>query len=164
MPLKVLVVIDNDFRFAEPSAPGSHDFTFTTLVSALTSAGMLVTKAHLGTDGTADIQNFKFKTSVNLLDFDVIWMIGHDGRNDLNSMGTSPDFLIPEERQAIARYMAAGGGVFATGDHDSIGSVMCGNLPRVRAMRSWYGENDAKSPMPSGFPHNFPVITVGRAD
>jgi hypothetical protein len=164
MPTKVLIVIDDDFRFNEPAAPGSADFTFTTLVSALTDAGMQVTKAHLADDATADIPNFKFKTSVNLLDFDVVWLIGHDGRNDLNSSGDSQPVIIAEERQTIARYMAAGGGVFATGDHDSIGSVMCGNLPRVRAMRSWYGVNDSTSPMPAGFPRNFPVITTGRAD
>jgi hypothetical protein len=159
---KVLIVLDDDFRFAEPAA--TADFTFTTFVAALTGAGMQVTKAHLATDATADIQNFSFKTSVNLLDFDMMWLMGRAGRNALDSTGSSDPFLAADERQAIARFMAAGGGVFATGDHDSIGSVMCGNLPRVRAMRSWYGVNDATSPMPAGFPRNFPVITAGRAD
>ena len=159
---KVLVVLDDDFRFAEPAA--TADFTFTTLVAALTGAGMQVTKVHLATDATADIQNFSFKTSVNLLDYDVMWLMGRAGRNAIDATGSSDPFLAADERQAIARFMAAGGGVFATGDHDSIGSVMCGNLPRVRAMRSWYGVNDATSPMPVSFPRNFPVITAGRAD
>ena len=159
---KVLIVLDEDFRFAEPAA--TADFTFTTLVAALTGAGMQVTKAHLQTDTTADIQNFSFATSVNLLDFDAIWLIGRGGRNSIDATGTSDPFLAASERQAIARFMAAGGGVFATGDHDSIGSVMCGNLPRIRAMRSWYGANDSTSPMPGSFPRNFPTLTAGRAD
>jgi hypothetical protein len=159
---KVLIVLDADFRFAEPAA--TPDFTFTTLVSALTGAGMQVTKAHLGTDATADVQNFSFRTSVNLLDFDVLWLLGRAGRNSTDGSGTSAPYLAADERQSIARFMAAGGGVFATGDHDSIGSVMCGNLPRVRAMRCWYGANDTTSPMPNTFPRNFPVISAGRAD
>ena len=76
---KVLIVIDGDFRFAEPAA--TPDFTFIELVSALTGAGMQVTKAHRGSDGTADIPDFSFLTSVNLLDFDVLWLFGRAGRN-----------------------------------------------------------------------------------
>lgn len=162
MVIKVLIVIDTDFRFAEPAS--TPDFTFATLVATLTAAGMQVTKAHLGVDATADISNFHFDTSVNLLDFDALWLISHNGRNSTTSTGNSPAPIPDNEVQAIARYMAAGGGVFATGDHDSLGSVMCGTIPRVRAMRSWYGVNDGTSNMPSSFPVNFPVITAGRAD
>ena len=32
--------------------------------------------------------------------------------------------------------MQAGGGVFATGDHDGLGSALCGRIPRVRYMRN----------------------------
>src|SRR5215467_3237996 len=119
---KVLIVLDADFQFSGVNTV-SADFTFTTLVAALTDAGMQVTKAHLQTDATADIQNFSFSTSVNLLDFDAIWLMGRAGRNALDSSGSSDPVLAAGERQAIARFMAAGGGVFATGDHDSIGSV-----------------------------------------
>ena len=102
---KVLIVLDDDFRFAEPAA--TADFTFTTLVAALTGAGMQVTKAHLATDATADIQNFSFKTSVNLLDFDMMWLMGRAGRNALDSTGSSDPFLAADERQAIARFIPA---------------------------------------------------------
>jgi hypothetical protein len=40
--------------------------------------------------------------------------------------------------------MNAGGGVFATGDHENIGIYMCGEIPRVRSMRKWK-ENETPS-------------------
>jgi hypothetical protein len=163
MSIKVLVVIDADFRF--DGLPPTPDFTFTTLVGALVGAGFQVTKAHRGTDPTADLQNFTFNgAGVNLLAFDAVWLIGREGRNSVDSTGTSPTLLPDAEVVAIASYMAAGGGVFATGDHDSIGAVMCGKIPRVRAMRAWFGINDAASPMAVTFPRNFPSLHADRAD
>src|SRR5262249_2274179 len=38
---------------------------------------------------------------------------------------------------AIARFMDRGGGIFAVGDHDGVGSKMGGNILRVRLMRRW---------------------------
>jgi hypothetical protein len=160
MAYKVLLVLDGTYRFAEPAA--TQDFTYIALVGALTDAGVLVTKAHRDSDATADIQNFNFQTSVNLLDFDVLWLIGHHGRNMVGTSGTFN--LDPPQLEAIARFMEAGGGVFATGDHDSIGADMCGSIPRIRAMRTWYGAGDLVSPMPAGFPRNFPATGTGRAD
>ncbi len=161
MAYKVLLVLDGTYRFAEPH--NTQDFTYLALVGALTDAGILVTKAHRETDVTADIQNFNFNgAGVNLLDYDVLWLIGHHGRNMFGNSGLFN--LDPPQLAAIARFMAAGGGVFATGDHDSIGSDMCGSIPRVRAMRTWYGAGDPVSPMPASFPRNFPATGVGRAD
>ncbi len=160
MAYKVLIVLDGTYRFAEPH--DTQDFTYIALVGALTDAGVLVTKAHRETDVTADIQNFNFNSSVNLLDFDVLWMIGNRGRNITGTSGTFN--LDPPQLAAIARFMEAGGGVFATGDHDSIGADMCGSIPRVRAMRCWYGSGDPVSPMPASFPRNFPALGTGRAD
>ncbi len=159
---QILIVLDGGYRFSE--ATGIPDFTYTTLVDAIVSGGHQVTKAHRQADGSADVTSFNFATSGSLLDHDVIWLIGFEGRNSTNSTGTSPAGISDTEIAAIARFMAAGGGVFATGDHDSIGAAMCGRIPRVRAMRCWYGANDSASPMPAAFPRNFPVITAGRAD
>src|SRR5258708_34238697 len=92
-----------------------------------------------------------------------MWSGGGGGRTAVNSPGSSGGGVGDGEIAAIAAFMAAGGGVFATGDHDSIGSEMCGHIPRVRAMRSWYGINDSASPMPGGFPRNFPSIPAARA-
>ena len=159
---KVLIVLDGIFRFS--ATDGQADFTFIELFNALTSAGHQVTKAHRQTDGSANIQSFNFATTGNLLDYDVIWLIGYAGRNAVSGTGTSGSGISDAEIAAIAQFMAAGGGMFATGDHDSIGAEMCGHIPRIRAMRSWYGINDSASPMPPIFPRNFPVITGGRGD
>jgi hypothetical protein len=159
---RILIVLDGQYRFSE--ATGTPDFTYTALVAALASAGHQVTKAHRQTDGSADTQSFNFATSGNLLDYEVIWLIGNDGRNSLTATGTTGAGIGDPEIAAIARFMSAGGGVFATGDHDSIGAAMCGKIPRVRAMRCWYGANDGASPMPASFPRNFPPVTPGRAD
>lgn len=162
---RVLIVLDGEYRFTGADASGTDDFTYITLVNALESAGHVVTKAHRQSDTSGGVlQTFNFDTSVNLLDFDVLWLIGHAGRNSTTSIGTSAASIDDIQLRAIARFMAAGGGVFATGDHDSIGSVMCGRIPRVRSMRCWFGVNDSASPMPAGFPRNFPVITSLRAD
>ena len=167
MAIKVLIVLDGSYRF-EPNNGGTAGFTFTALVAALTNAGMNVSRAHrlTGGDGDTGLNNFKFQTP-QLFDYDVIWMFGHEGRNAISQSGTSPDALPQPEREAIARYMNAGGGVFATGDHDSIGAVMCGQLKRIRAMRSWYGPNDPAAlanAFPVPFPANFPPTTSERAD
>ena len=52
-------------------------------------------------------------------------MLGYNsGTNDRRPI--SDDELL-----AIARFMEAGGGVYATGDHDSVGSDMAGRIPRA---------------------------------
>lgn len=59
------------------------------------------------------------------------------------------------EVAAIARFMDAGGGVFATGDHEDLGAGLCARLPRVRNMRRWFwraaGPN-GEPPAPFGTP------------
>lgn len=60
--------------------------------------------------------------------FDVVFLFGYNGEG-------SPLSAAATDR--IAAFMEAGGGVFATGDHDDLGAGMCGQLPRVRHMRRW---------------------------
>jgi len=174
---RVLIVLDGAFRFSIGTTT-DPDFTYTALVDALTSGGHTVTKAHRNTAtslGGIDtspgvITDYHFHTNNllndpgNLLNYDVIWLIGWEGRNSPTSTGDSPAGIGDAEIAAIARFMAAGGGVFATGDHDGIGNVMCGRIPRVRAMRSWFGANDNALNKPAGLPDNFPSLTVDRAD
>lgn len=166
MAINVLIVIDGAFLFENNT--GTPDFSFATLVSTLTGAGFQVTKANRDADPNADIPDFNFALSTNLLNFDVIWMIGDGGLNDTANPpvmeGTKPP-LDAAQLNAIANFMEAGGGVFAVGDHYSLGSAMCGQIPRVRVMRSWYGENDtSKPPALASVPDNFPVFGIGRAD
>jgi hypothetical protein len=157
------MVIDGAFRF-ETGTAQDPDFTYNVLYGVLMGAGFEVTRQHRDGDPGLMLPAFKF-TDIDLLQFDVIWMIAHHGRNSGMMTGDSGAFNIhDDEIAAIARFMDAGGGVFAVGDHDGVGADMCGHIPRIRAMRSWYGVNDTASPMPAGFPRNFPQITAGRAD
>jgi len=177
MPIKVLVVIDDDFRFdigatPPPASSSSRDFTFTALTTALENAGFEVTRANRGADSTAtpDFAPFAFNAPPaghSLLEFDVIWMIGLEGRNVETPPDSLPGGLGPDQLNAIAAYMEAGGGVFATGDHDSVGANMGGWIPRVRVMRTWYGASDTHSPFGGGRPaelNNFSRSDGGRAD
>jgi len=74
------------------------------------------------------ITGFHFVNSVNLKSFDQVWLFGILGGNS---------YLQAAEVTAIEEYMDGGGGIFATGDHGSLGRGMCGNIPRVKDMRLW---------------------------
>jgi hypothetical protein len=166
MSVKVLFVIDGAFQFQ--SSPTTN-FTFNALVSTLQGAGFQVTLANRETvtDTSGAISNFNFATSVDLLDFEVIWMIGDGGLN-INSKGTTvvegqAGQLDSAQLNAIANFMELGGGVFAVGDHYGLGADMCGQIPRVRVMRSWYGDTTRGAPPPN-VPLNFSAYGIGRAD
>ncbi len=170
MAINVLIIIDGKYRFDEPA--NVQDFTYKVLVDTLSAdPNMNVATAHrenLDPSASLHAENpddaFDLTTH-DLLQYDVIWMFGYNGRNAIPPGGGNSAASIPEaEIAALTRFMDAGGGVFATGDHDSIGSVLCGHIPRIRAMRCWFGPNDGTSPMPVGFPSNFDVMGPGRAD
>src|SRR2546429_5737374 len=111
---KVLIVLDDEFGFEVANGP-DLDFTYTELVNALPAAGHQITKALGGTDASPGvIQSFKFAnplnllgTPLNLLDFDVIWLISHAGRNSPDSTGTSGLGIGDDQVAAIARFMEA---------------------------------------------------------
>lgn len=67
-----------------------------------------------------------FDATVTTTSYDQIWLFGLGG-----------PALTDTEVQNIAAFMDDGGGVFATGDHESLGYALCGQLPRVRKMRDW---------------------------
>nr|BBD50175.1 hypothetical protein [Haliea sp. ETY-M] len=167
------MVLDGEYRFAQAPAPephtGAQDFTYSALVQTLEDAGMTVYKAHRDADAdvTADENGFDFSTH-DLLAYDVIWLFGYHGRNAFppGSGGSSGDHLLSAaEHAALEAYMDAGGGVFATGDHDSIGADTGGHITRVRAMRTWFGANDTQAAtLPAGFPLNHDVVGTLQAD
>jgi len=164
MANKILIVFDGFYRFAEPAA--SPDFTFIRLVEILTNADMQVTKAHRDSDSSADIENFSFDSNdpaERIDQFDQIWMFGAHGRVGSPPGNSGTNNLQASEITALEDYMNAGGGVFATGDHESIGADMCGRVPRLRLMRAWYGDDDNASPMPDDFPKNFSQVRDNRA-
>ncbi len=79
-------------------------------------------------------------TVENLRNFHELWLFGHVAR-----VGDAPrgEELAKVELAAIATFMNAGGGVFATGDHEDLGIQMCGDVPRVRSMRRWIWKKTA---------------------
>ena len=79
--------------------------------------------------------------------YDQVWLFGRDSSNGSgdNPSGWS-NTLAEKELRLLAEFMTASGGfagrepggVFATGDHGSIGAGLCGFVPRVRTMRRWF--------------------------
>lgn len=85
-----------------------------------------------GAAGGATLPNFRFDDAshgVLKTRYDVVFLfgVGREGFNQIDS----------GELAALGRFMQAGGGVFATGDHESLGASMGRDIPRVRAMRFW---------------------------
>jgi hypothetical protein len=99
-------------------------------------------------DNCPDIPNFTFHKEVFGIDkYDQVWLFG-DAAEGTNENEEPP--LTQSELEVLARFMNEGGGVFATGDHMSLGYAMCGSVPRVRSMRRWCyfkcGQDDLKAP------------------
>ncbi len=124
-PQKILMVADGlDF--------GTGGFGLSEFVSIIRAAGHAVTTAHRFGDANATITtpyNFaSAATPLTLANYDQVWLFG-----------ASTLALQPAEQTTIATFMQKGGGMFATGDHETIGAGMGANLPRVRSMRNWSG-------------------------
>ena len=133
--VKVLLVCDSGLNFGV----GGFDLSeFLTTFNELESQSFVnyeVTLAHRQTITNSPnpvvvdhISNFRFDTSVNLDDFDQVWLFAIDP----NTPG-----IPAAEVNAIEAYMDGGGGLFATGDHGALGKTMCGEIPRVKKMRYW---------------------------
>lgn len=148
--INVLVVGDGNFEAQNPPAQGisfapgqdvtDDTFTVSEFVWLLRNnpvPAISVDTAHRRNDPNATFQNFNFATSLDLSKYDVIWLFGYEGWN----YGATPygSAISDAELLAITQFMDSGGGVFATGDHAGMGSFLCGRIPRVRAMRKWFG-------------------------
>jgi hypothetical protein len=97
----------------------------------------VLTEAAIKARTGADIVGFRFNQTfavngVNhtIADYDMVLFFSID-RGD-------PDNTLQAEADAIAQFMENGGGFFATGDHENLGSPLCGIIPRVRSMRRWW--------------------------
>lgn len=141
-PQKILMVTDGSLNF------GTGGFGLSEFKDIVTSAGHTVSTAHRS--GVAPVTiagNFNFQTAataVTVANYDQLWLFGY-----------STAALTAQEQQVIATFMANGGGVFATGDHATIGAGMGNNLPRVRLMRDW-----VSVPMSSQTRHDT-VVDIG---
>uniref|UniRef100_B0T0G8 Uncharacterized protein n=1 Tax=Caulobacter sp. (strain K31) TaxID=366602 RepID=B0T0G8_CAUSK len=123
-----------------------------------------ITKAHRDAPGPggeaamkastgADVVGFRFDQgfTVNgvarvLADYDMVLLFAIErGAEDID-----PAFA--PQTEAIAQYMEKGGGFFATGDHEDLGSEVGRIIPRVRSMRRWWSPYNPKGhpPAPEG--------------
>jgi hypothetical protein len=107
---------------------------------------------------------------VDLTVYDEIWLFsdeGYDG-TPIGPIGppgpVEPGGLTDSELAAITKFMQAGGGVFATGDHDGLGSAVGGLIPRVRFMRKWYSPDDTSPGIPPLAMTNWPGGGKTRRD
>lgn len=124
-PQRVLVVTDGGLGFNP-----ADDFGLTEFISVIQVSGHAITTAHRNGDPLATIPgNFNFSTAaipVTTANYDQIWLFG---------VNATP--LLAAERTTIEAFMQSGGGVFATGDHSSLGFGMGAHIPRARSMRDW---------------------------
>ncbi|KAN0098276.1 hypothetical protein V8E51_013939 [Hyaloscypha variabilis] len=92
--------------------------------------------------------------SIDLTFYDEIWLFGFEGYDHGSVVGPAepktgePGGLTESELAAITSFMEGGGGLLATGDHDGLGSGMCGRIPRCRYMRKWYSKDDSSTGQP----------------
>jgi hypothetical protein len=139
---------------------GDAYFGLSEFINTLTSSTayfnrVLVTKAHRDTDvrGAADIEHFRFDQH-DLSRYDEIFLFGVAGPGETDAPMTDAELA------ALAAFMNGGGGVFATGDHEDLGVVLNGRVPRVRSMRKWYWPN----PGPLGEPVAPDALGAGRIE
>lgn len=108
---------------------------------------------------------------LDLTIYDEIWIFsdeGYDGQDTpvgppLGGTG-EPGGLTDSELAAITNFMQQGGGVFATGDHDGLGSAVGGRIPRLRYMRKWYSQFDSSPNIPPLAVRNWPGGGTTRQD
>ena len=174
-PINLLVVVDGIFIHGpQVTAAGTPDqrdvsFTINTLITTLTQnvdPPIKVTRATRNpTDPTPGVlTSFTFSGSVpDLSVYDEIWLFGYEGSNYTAVLDPIP-FISQAELKAIADFMEGGGGVMAVGDHDGLGSVMCGMIPRVRSMRAWFDPLDTDLSIPPQAPRNLPGEGPPRGD
>jgi len=134
--VKVLVVTDGALNFGSGGFGLSEFLTAFNALETQSWVNYEVTLAHRSSIINSPnpvvvnhISNFKFDSSVNLSDFDQLWMF---------AISSSPGGgLSSAEVNAVEQFMDGGGGVFATGDHGFLGSQMCGGIARIKDMRYW---------------------------
>ncbi|MCA0233598.1 MAG: hypothetical protein LCH91_24275 [Bacteroidetes bacterium] len=150
--VKVLVVTDGGLNFGTGVVGLSEFLTAFNQLQATTWNNYQITLGHRSSSPPSlnplvvnQISSFNFQTSVNLNDFDQVWLFGINSGSGLSQ----------SELSVVEAYMNGGGGLFATGDHGNLGSALCGNIPRVKDMRYWTdtpagASNDANEVSMSG--------------
>jgi len=92
-----------------------------------------------------------------------VWFFSDTGLNN-GVLQNLANQMTNTELARLAEFMNRGGGVFAVGDHDGLGSQMCGRILHVRTMRKWFAEGDPYPNKPPTAPGNWPADGAERAD
>lgn len=152
-PVKVLIVADG-LDFSEGGfgltafvrtlldMPGRHVRFRITLahINAAAASQMMPAEARI----VNRITSFKFDNAAHFaVDmYDEVFLFGI--ASTFGARGTASngqpypaDRLADPELRLITQFMNAGGGLFATGDHGSLGRALCHAIPRARNMRLW---------------------------
>lgn len=139
---KILVVTDG-LSFLADDNFGLSEFVITLRGSIIHGMSPEVITARFNPDPLATISRktdsqhidaFKFSDPVHGLNrtrYDVVFIMALN-RTDSPKLSDEAGAL-----DAITIFMQAGGGLFATGDHEDLGAAMCQEIPRVRTMRYW---------------------------
>jgi hypothetical protein len=176
--VKILVVTDSGGGFNKSPLTGTNDPNafhlgeFLNVLQTTTWDGfsLQVVKAHrenrVAANIGADLVNFRFDTH-DLKQYDEILLfpIRRDG-DSLDVPSGSParsSNATDAEVKAIAEFMDAGGGVFATGDHEDLGAGLCARLPRIRNMRRWYWDSVGPNGEPIA-PRGTPGVFMGHPE
>ena len=132
-PLRLLIVADGLIHFSATKF-GLSEFIQKGITTGVNPWSHLeITTARRGEDfdRCSNLCDFVFdKSSFGIEKFDQVWLFGQEGEE--------APHIQDSEIEVIADFMNHGGGVFATGDHKSLGAAMCGGIPRVRKMRKWF--------------------------
>ncbi len=140
--VKILIVIDDGGGYSEFGGFHLGQILKVLATDSPPHVAFEVTKAHRQTGEGADLNGFRFDAH-DLGQYSQIWLFGIERENEK---------LGAKELKALSQFMDAGGGVFATGDHENLGQAMCAEVPRVRSMRRWYWPNagpNGELPAPS---------------
>jgi hypothetical protein len=137
---RILIVTDGTLGYNANAAFGLTRFIEGITLGAGVTVKPILTLAHRGFTNVTNVPigpdvytvktNFDFATAtpaVTIANYDQIWLFGIESAGDL----PVPQVTI------VAEFMNSGGGVFATGDHATLGRQMSGRLPRIRHMREW---------------------------
>jgi hypothetical protein len=158
--VKILILTDGDGAFDQVT---QHRFGLTVLVDALTADvqdGMsyAVTTAHRYPKATypqaeaAQVDHFIFDENFAAAKYDEVWLFGIASSNPSGPYHDPTGYaLAASELEVLQDFMDAGGGVFATGDHDDLGRDLCGTIPRVHNMRRWNFDYAQAGPDYSGY-------------
>jgi len=138
---KILVITDN-LSFSSGSSFGLTEFVDSIKASTIQGMTPRVITAQYNPAGVLSynsasqhISNYHFTDNTHGLlksRYDVVFILSISGGN-----GT----LLASEAGALDRivdFMEAGGGLFCTGDHSTLGAGMCADIPRVNKMRKWF--------------------------